>query len=114
MALEIVCPSCGTDDDVSGAPLDDGQIRLTCVACKVEWIRDPRPRCPKCGGDDMYHRPQVILEKSRGSDRIDAVDVADHVQEQIVRDKIIGRGRPGVDDADHGGREGRSPRHRRL
>ena len=67
MALDIVCPSCGTDDDVSGAPLDDGQIRLTCAGCKVEWTRDPRPRCPKCGGDDLYHRPQVILEKSRGS-----------------------------------------------
>jgi len=67
MALEIVCPTCGTDDHVSGSPLDDGQIRLTCAACKIEWTRDPRPRCPKCGGDDLYHRPQVILEKSRGS-----------------------------------------------
>jgi Zn finger protein HypA/HybF involved in hydrogenase expression len=67
MALDIVCPSCGTDDDLSGSPRDDGQIQLVCSTCKVEWIRDPRPRCPKCGGDDMYHRPQVILEKSRGS-----------------------------------------------
>ncbi len=40
MALEIVCPSCGTDDDLSGTPLDDDQIRLTCAACKIEWTRD--------------------------------------------------------------------------
>lgn len=67
MAMEIVCPTCGTDDALSGSPLDDGQIRLFCAACEVQWIRDPRPRCPSCGGDDLYHRPQVILEKSRGS-----------------------------------------------
>ena len=67
MATEIVCPSCGGDDDVSGVPLDDGRIELTCSACDIRWARDPRPRCPTCGGDDLYHRPQVILEKSRGS-----------------------------------------------
>jgi len=67
MALEIVCPSCGTDDHLSGSPLGDGTIELTCSACEVRWTRDPRPRCPICGGDDLYHRPQVILEKSRGS-----------------------------------------------
>ena len=67
MALEIICPSCGTDDHVSGTSLGDGMIELTCETCEVQWLRDPRPRCPKCGGDDLYHRPQVILEKSRGS-----------------------------------------------
>ena len=67
MALEIVCPSCGTDDDLSGSPLDDGRIGLTCAACRIQWTRDPRPRRPTCGGDDLYPRPQVILDKSRGS-----------------------------------------------
>lgn len=67
MALEIICPSCGVDDDLSGTPLGDGTIELTCSACRIQWTRDPRPHCPKCGGDDLYHRPQVILEKSRGS-----------------------------------------------
>jgi len=67
MALEIVCPQCGGDDDLRGAPLDDGTIRLTCDACRIEWVRDPRPRCPNCGGDDLYHRPRVIVEKSRGT-----------------------------------------------
>jgi len=67
MALEIVCANCDSDDHLSGEPLDDGQIRLTCAACRIEWIRDPRPRCPKCGGEELYHIPQVILEKSRGT-----------------------------------------------
>jgi len=67
MALDIVCPTCGTDDDLRGTALGDGRIQLTCDLCRIEWTRDPRPRCPSCGGDDLYHRPQVILEKSRGS-----------------------------------------------
>ncbi len=67
MALEIVCPRCGSDDDLTGEPVGDGTIRLTCAACRIEWTRDPRPRCPRCGGDDLYHRPQVIVEKSRGT-----------------------------------------------
>ena len=67
MALEIVCPRCSSDDDLTGAPTGDGRIELTCGACRVSWIRDPRPTCPTCGGDDLYHRPQVIVEKSRGT-----------------------------------------------
>ena len=67
VSLEIICPQCESDDDLRGEPLDDGRIRLTCDACKVTWDHDPRPRCPTCGGDDLYHRPQVILEKSRGT-----------------------------------------------
>lgn len=67
MVLEIVCPQCGNDDDLAGRPLDDGLIELTCAACQVRWTRDPRPRCPTCGGDDLYHVPQVIVEKSRGT-----------------------------------------------
>jgi hypothetical protein len=67
MSLVIVCPRCGVDDHLTGEPIDDGLIELTCGACKVRWTRDPRPRCPECGGDDLYHVPQVILEKSRGT-----------------------------------------------
>lgn len=67
MALEIVCPQCGVDDDLTGEPIGDGLIELTCQACRVSWTRDPRPRCPTCGGDDLYHVPQVIMEKSRGT-----------------------------------------------
>lgn len=67
MALEIVCPQCGRDDDLTGEPVEEGLIELTCHACRVSWTRDPRPRCPTCGGDDLYHVPQVIVEKSRGT-----------------------------------------------
>ena len=67
MALEIVCPQCGVDDDLTGEPTGDGLIALTCHACRVSWTRDPRPRCPTCGGDDLYHVPRLIVEKSRGT-----------------------------------------------
>jgi hypothetical protein len=67
MTLEILCPRCSSDEHLSGEPVGDGTIRLTCAACRVRWIRDPRPRCPTCGGDDLYHRPQVVLETSRGT-----------------------------------------------
>lgn len=67
VALEIICPQCESDAHLSGAPSDNGQIKLTCAECKVTWERDPRPKCPECGGDDLYHKPQVILEKSRGT-----------------------------------------------
>jgi len=67
VALEIVCPRCETDDELRGDTLDNGTIRLTCDGCCVTWDRDPRPKCPICGSDDLYHRPQVILEKSRGT-----------------------------------------------
>jgi hypothetical protein len=67
MTLEILCPRCSSDEHLSGEPVGDGTIRLTCAACRVRWIRDPRPRCPTCGGDDLYQRPQVVLETSRGT-----------------------------------------------
>jgi|TARA_R110002110_G_scaffold160258_3_gene358622 transposase-like protein len=67
MALDIVCPTCESDEHLNGEPVGDGLLRLTCSACKVQWTRDPRPKCPICGGDDLYHLPQVILEKSRGT-----------------------------------------------
>jgi transposase-like protein len=67
MAIDIVCPRCERDDDLRGRPIDGGLIELTCDSCRVQWTRDPRPRCPTCGGDDLYHVPQVIVEKSRGS-----------------------------------------------
>jgi len=67
MATEIVCSSCGTDDHLRGTPIADGLIELTCDACGISFTRDPRPSCPNCGGFDMEAMPQVIVEKSRGS-----------------------------------------------
>lgn len=67
MTIEIVCPSCATDDHLLGTPIGDGLIELTCTSCDVAWTRDPRPHCATCGGDDMEAAPQLIVEKSRGS-----------------------------------------------
>ena len=67
MSTEILCSGCGSDDHLHGRPLDDGLIELTCDTCQVTWTRDPRPSCPICGGYDMEAIPQVIIEKSRGT-----------------------------------------------
>jgi hypothetical protein len=65
--IEIVCDGCGSDAHLRGVAIDGGLIRLTCDACEITWTRDPRPRCGRCGGDDMEVVPHVIVEKSRGT-----------------------------------------------
>jgi ssDNA-binding Zn-finger/Zn-ribbon topoisomerase 1 len=67
MAIDIVCPECGTDEHLRGLTREDDTIELTCDACETTWVRDPSPSCPKCGGRDMEAAPKVIVEKSRGS-----------------------------------------------
>jgi hypothetical protein len=67
VGIEIVCAVCGTDDHLRGTPIDGGLIELTCGACGTTSTRDPRPSCPTCGGHDMEAMPQVIVEKSRGT-----------------------------------------------
>ena len=39
---------------------------MNCKVCNTP-IRKGARNCPNCGGDDLYHRPQVIVEKSRGT-----------------------------------------------
>jgi hypothetical protein len=65
--VEVVCAGCGTDEHVTGAPGSGGLIELRCDACGASWTRDPRPTCRQCGGHDLEAAPQVIVEKSRGS-----------------------------------------------
>lgn len=67
MATEIVCTQCGTDEHLRGTRRDDDLIELHCDACNVTFTRDPRPSCPKCGGFEMEAMPQLIVEKSRGT-----------------------------------------------
>jgi hypothetical protein len=67
MATEIVCERCGVDDHLTGTRRDDDLIELHCSMCDVTFTRDPRPSCSKCGGFEMEAMPQVIVEKSRGS-----------------------------------------------
>jgi hypothetical protein len=67
MTTEIVCERCGVDDHLTGTRRDDDLIELHCSACDVTFTRDPRPSCPTCGGFEMEAMPQVIVEKSRGT-----------------------------------------------
>ncbi|MDY7103997.1 MAG: hypothetical protein S0880_22665 [Actinomycetota bacterium] len=63
---DIVCPTCGTDEHLSGEP--NGElIRLHCAACDLTWDRDPSPTCPSCGSGDVVGVPQAAWEKSRGT-----------------------------------------------
>jgi len=66
MTDEIVCPSCGTDDHLSGESRGE-LIRITCAACRLEWDRDPSPRCRNCGSADVRAVPQAVVEKARGT-----------------------------------------------
>lgn len=65
-AIEIVCPSCGTDEHLHGRP-GDGVIHLTCTACDLTWDRLTTPHCPTCGSLDMVCVPEVLVERSRGT-----------------------------------------------
>jgi hypothetical protein len=55
MAVEILCPGCGSDD-VSGEPTEAGRISLTCATCGEQWSRHPQPSCPRCHTWEPYHR----------------------------------------------------------
>ena len=65
-AIEIVCPSCGTDEHLHGRP-GDGVIHLTCTACDLTWDRLTTPHCGTCGSLDMVCVPEVLVERSRGT-----------------------------------------------
>ena len=68
---DLVCPSCGEDDNLRGRPIDSHDpsegIRVTCGQCRVQWDRRNEARCPRCAGNNMYLAPVAIIEKSRGS-----------------------------------------------
>jgi hypothetical protein len=66
MALDIVCPLCDEDDDLSGERSDD-EITITCGRCGQSWTRSLTPSCSGCGGTDMVTVPTAILERSRGT-----------------------------------------------
>lgn len=63
---ELICPACGTDDDLRGEREDD-VIHITCEACDVRWDRDLTPKCRHCGSTDVWAAAQAVWEKSRGS-----------------------------------------------
>jgi len=66
MAIDIACPSCGEASEIVGTTTEDGTL-LTCESCGSTWLRDPRPSCGSCGGDDLQTVPLAIVERSRGT-----------------------------------------------
>lgn len=68
MAIDISCPACGERDDLRGERRGE-LIALMCEPCGAEWVRDPnaRPKCSRCGGNDMREAVQARVEKSRGT-----------------------------------------------
>lgn len=66
MAIEIVCPDCGTDDHLSGRRSHDA-IVVTCSACGLSWERPAAPHCPTCGSTDVVAQPVPLVERSRGT-----------------------------------------------
>lgn len=66
MALEISCPLCDEEDDLTGERSGE-QIHIACHSCGESWTRDLSPRCPRCDGAQMQTVPLAIVEKSRGT-----------------------------------------------
>lgn len=66
MSDDLLCPNCDSDDHLTGQPHGD-LIRISCSACRLEWDRDPAPRCLTCGGSDVRAVPQAVVEKARGT-----------------------------------------------
>lgn len=64
--IEITCPACGTDEHLYGSTQND-TIRVTCTACDLSWDRLTTPHCEQCGGKDMVCVPEVLVERSRGT-----------------------------------------------
>lgn len=65
---ELLCANCGEDDDLRGERSPDGdRITITCLRCDLAWTRDPSPRCPTCGSNDVFPAFQSIVDKSRGT-----------------------------------------------
>lgn len=63
---DINCPQCGTDDNLTGTRVGE-MIRLTCTACNLSWDRDTQPHCDTCGSRDMVCVPELLIERSRGT-----------------------------------------------
>ena len=65
-AIEITCPTCGSDEHLHGRP-DADVIHITCTACDLTWDRLTAPHCATCGSRDMVCVPEVLVERSRGT-----------------------------------------------
>ncbi len=62
----VSCPRCGEDENLDGRPVGE-TIVINCGSCSLEWARDPRPSCDRCGGTDLRPAFEAVVEKSRGT-----------------------------------------------
>ena len=64
------CPNCGEEENLSGDSKETDRkesITVTCGECGVEWERDLKPQCSKCGTRDLRAAARSIVDKSRGT-----------------------------------------------
>lgn len=66
MSRSFACPSCGEDEDVRGAPSEQG-IVLTCQACGHQWPREELARCATCGSPDVRQTYRGVLSLGRAA-----------------------------------------------
>ena len=66
MPLDISCPTCGEEEDLSGTPTGDG-LSLSCGVCGATWQRGSTEACGRCGSSDLQTVPLAIVERSRGT-----------------------------------------------
>lgn len=87
MPDDVRCPACGEEERVEGSR--EGElIRLACEACGHTWERDPRPRCPHCGTDDLRRVPKAVMGKARGEQRSIVGTVTVHLCPDCDRDLL--------------------------
>lgn len=89
---EISCPSCGEDENLSGDSKESGnkeKVTVTCETCGVEWERDLKPQCSKCGSEDMRAAVRSIVDKSRGTQlSIQSLNVV-YLCSECDRDELV-------------------------
>jgi hypothetical protein len=72
---ELVCPSCGEQEELRGSRRDDGTLEISCESCGTSWDRDTQRRCKLCGSTDLAYRPKPLWEKGRGDQRTPAGEI---------------------------------------
>src|SRR4051812_40103394 len=80
----IECPNCGEDADLSGVPMDNGQIATVCGACGEEWAHGEPKRVYKTVRtfEDLrrtFPSPDDVSgERRQRTDDLKAKFLADH------------------------------------
>jgi hypothetical protein len=57
MAINLECPSCGSEDLNGTRASRSGPIAMHCNCCGNDFQRAPTPSCPRCASVDVAGRP---------------------------------------------------------